>query len=735
MLWFEGDKKTQIEDLEKQLKKEQDKKKVEEGKLRKKLDKEKAKLDEEKDKRIEVLRERNELMAEKIVIVEKLDIAESNWVDLKMKVNELEGEWEENRASYQKSIEDLRTQNTTLRDRISNKDKEKESEVNLKKKEISDLQFAIEVRKGHFTNLLGDLENKREEIIEMKKYVDEMRNRAERAERLAEELKEEKKRKNERTSAQMTPPVAEPEKPKPLLAKHEKPTQESMIEEEESDCQEGENTLLQTTGGGACADLDSTGYKFKEPEVPQKRRTIRKKSSKDKRGESSEDSSQSEDRKRDRQGRRKNSESTQSEDKEMIETMKNEIKTQKKKHEKELKEIKEELRKKNLEILNKENEISSTVKTPPRGKKGVVIITITDENRHRISNLLGGMLQNDDGSFSRTPMSETWARNKDHQLISRHDSAPLKPDCLDNIPEHPNPTTMDLKWSHVGEWRDVPMKTDGTGAAESKENRVGRIEPYIDTDGKIKKAICYGSDMSNLKGWYDLDEVKKVFPNWDISGPSIYYNGKRYSGTIRRELQEGKKNNAPPGDQSSRDIQGGRGKGKGRGSNGNSRGASGYSRGSYHNQSKGRGKDDYDRDYKKWDDWQSAGTSRGKRSQDEFSDYSSYSDSHEKSKRRESPGYYTREFEDKEKKRARSPSQERYSRRDRSIDRQRERRDHYCERREHRSGYDSSRDYNSDRQGRRDHSPRHRQERQDDRGRNRRDYSTEEGRRYPGHNR
>merc|ERR1711895_262315 len=166
-------RKTQIEDLEKQLKKEQ-------------------------DKRIEVLKERNELMAEKIVIVEKLDIAESNWVDLKMKVNNLEGEWEENRTSYQRSIEDLRTQNTTLRDRLSNKDKEKETEVNLKKKEISDLQYSIIVRKGNFNNLLGDLENKKEEIKEMQKYVDEMRNRAERAERLAEELKKEKKGKNEK---------------------------------------------------------------------------------------------------------------------------------------------------------------------------------------------------------------------------------------------------------------------------------------------------------------------------------------------------------------------------------------------------------------------------------------------------------------------------------------------------------------------------------------------------------
>merc|ERR1711895_63370 len=193
-------RKTQIEDLEKQLKKEQDKRKVEEGKLRKKLDKEKAKLDEEKEKRIEVLKERNELLAEKNAIVEKLDIAESNWVDLKMKVDDLEGEWERNRASYQRSIE---------------------------------------------------------------------------------ELKKEKKGKDEKTSAQMTPPVAEPEKPKPLLAKHEKPTQGSMIEEEESDCQEEDNPLLQTTEGGACADLDDTDYKFKEPETPQKRRTGRKKSSKD----------------------------------------------------------------------------------------------------------------------------------------------------------------------------------------------------------------------------------------------------------------------------------------------------------------------------------------------------------------------------------------------------------------------------------------------------------------------
>merc|ERR1711895_416749 len=210
------------------------------------------------------------------------------------------------------------------RDELSNKDKEKEKEVNLKKKEISDLQYTIGVRKGHFTNLMKDLENKKEEIKDMQKYLDEMRDRAERAEKSAEELKKEKKGRSEKTHTQMTPPVAELEKPRPLVATHEKPEQVSMIEEEESDNQGEDNTLLQTTGGGACADIEDTDHKFTEPEVPRKKR----------------------------------------------------------------KEMKEELRKKDLEIKNRESEISSTVKTPPRGKEGVVVITITDENRNSLSNLL-----------------------------------------------------------------------------------------------------------------------------------------------------------------------------------------------------------------------------------------------------------------------------------------------------------------------------------------------------------
>merc|ERR1712121_548126 len=112
-----------------------------------------------------------------------MGIAESNWVDLKVRIDELEDEWEGSRASYHKTIDELRTQTISQRDELSNKDKEKETEVNLKKKEISDLQYAIEVRKGNFNNLMKDLENKKEEIKDMQMYLDEMRDRAERAEK------------------------------------------------------------------------------------------------------------------------------------------------------------------------------------------------------------------------------------------------------------------------------------------------------------------------------------------------------------------------------------------------------------------------------------------------------------------------------------------------------------------------------------------------------------------------
>merc|ERR1712121_363142 len=116
-----------------------------------------------------------------------------------MKIELLEVEWEENRKNYMKSISDLRDDNTSLRGQLSNKDKEKQTELNLQEKKIKELQYAIEVRKGNFNSLMTDLKNKSKEVEDMKKYVEEMRDHAGKAENVAAELRKEKKMKSEKT--------------------------------------------------------------------------------------------------------------------------------------------------------------------------------------------------------------------------------------------------------------------------------------------------------------------------------------------------------------------------------------------------------------------------------------------------------------------------------------------------------------------------------------------------------
>ena len=750
-----AEKRARIETLEEELKKERKQSKAEENKLRKRLDKEKTKTEEEKartevekEARIKELTEKNELIIEKNDVKDRLDIAEAQWTALKMDLNQMDTEWETTRKNLLKTIKELRDETNSLRDQLSNKDKEKKSEVLVKEAKIKELEYGIEIRSGNTKSLINDLKNRTKEVEDLKKYAEEMRETAERAEKRAKDLRKEMKElkaREERAKTQNKPPVTEHEKSGTLLAVQEKP-QEIMIEEGESDISHS----FMSAEEGACAadaDLDSTCGKFKKPESRPKRKTEKKSSNRERRESSSEDSSQSGSRKRDRQGRRKDSETSQNEDKEMVDSLKEEIRKMqesKKKQEremKEMKEVKEELERKYIEIRDRENMMSSTMSTPSKGKKSVVIIDITDENRDRVSTLLGGLLSNDNGSYSSTPMSETWKNNKEIQLVARYDSAPPRPSFLDNIPEHPDPSTLDCVWSFKGEWRDAPRKANGTGA-RGTDTRVARIEPYVDYDGRIKKAICYGPKMGDLKVWFDFEEVKKVFPNWDTSQETVYYNNKTYSGTLKREYLEERKGKKPSGDQS-KDIQEGGEKGKGK-RGGYSGGATGYSRGNLHNRGGGGKRSEArNREYKEWDDWQSAGASRGGRSQDEMSEFSTYSEPQGRSRRNESPGYYTKRFSEA-RKRNWSPNPDRNNRRERSMERHRDNRDHYSGRRDQGSGHDS-RDYSSDRNerrelspnrhGRREHSPRqrNRQERYGDRTRDRKEYSSNEGRGYSGH--
>merc|ERR1711895_182475 len=82
------------------------------------------------------------------------------------------------------------------------------------------------------------------------------------------------------------------------------------------------------------------------------------------------------------------------------------------------------------------------------------------------------------------------------------------------------------------------------------QTRIGRIEPYIDLTGTIKKAISYGTDKGSLGPWYNLEDVKETFPKWIIPDPPRYYNNKNFNPQIRRDLldnrQEKKKYKTPP---------------------------------------------------------------------------------------------------------------------------------------------------------------------------------------------
>ena len=335
------------------------------------------------------------------------------------------------------------------------------------------------------------------------------------------------------------------------------------------------------------------------------------------------------------------------------------------------------------------------------------VVQIDQWNREQVSLEHNGMIMREDGSLIRTPQYETFLKNMDTQLKKSYSTTPTMPEELGKIPDHPQPTDMDLGWSYRGEWQETPVDPNQEGK-DQEECRVARVEPYIDTDGIIKKALSYGDEAEHLKIWFILEDVLKAYPKWKMSIPSKYFNNKKFSKTARRDLQENKKRgNNPPGDQSTKDIQGGRGGWRGRGR--------GYWRGGYQPYSSGigRGRPAYDSD----------------RREKEYRDWDESQDS--KGRDRDNQGYYTKEYE--EKKRARSPSRgERPNREDRDY----QRREYSTDRRRDSSRREPSpdrREYAPERRSRWDYSPDQGPERRRDRSR--REYTPEKGRRYPGQER
>ena len=220
----------------------------------------------------------------------------------------------------------------------------------------------------------------------------------------------------------------------------------------------------------------------------------RRRGSKGRVEDSSEDGSQIDERK-DHPSKRKNSSTSQKDDKlnEKIEAMEKMMEEQKKMYEEQVEKMSKELKMREIEVKNKEEEEGSNKvhqivpETTPPLIKGVVVVEINENNESKVSTIHNGMIENPDGTLSRTPQSETWVKNRDLQLKKTYETTPRMPEYLYSIPGHPTPTNLDLSWSFVGDWYDVPINPNHSGA-EGEKTRVARIEPYIDINGIIKKA-------------------------------------------------------------------------------------------------------------------------------------------------------------------------------------------------------------------------------------------------------
>merc|ERR1711895_290830 len=112
--------------------------------------------------------------------------------------------WEKEGVKYESRIDQMKTKTTQLKAEMNNIEKVNETSMNLKIKEVVDLQDKLRVRQAQFKNLKTDMDNKSEEVRDIQESLDGMR---ERAEKVVVELKKKKERR-EKAQTQAIPPVA-----------------------------------------------------------------------------------------------------------------------------------------------------------------------------------------------------------------------------------------------------------------------------------------------------------------------------------------------------------------------------------------------------------------------------------------------------------------------------------------------------------------------------------------------
>ena len=105
---------------------------------------------------------------------------------------------------------------------------------------------------------------------------------------------------------------------------------------------------------------------------------------------------------------------------------------------------------------------------------------------------------------------------------------------------HPQPTLLNLRYSHSGYWVLAPKaRGDKTGPFYLNHN-IARIEPYIDLQGNVKEAVAYGRDMNMkiMQIWFDLDKVKAARGSWIFPEIPYFYNSRKWKNKLRREHEK-----------------------------------------------------------------------------------------------------------------------------------------------------------------------------------------------------
>ena len=89
---------------------------------------------------------------------------------------------------------------------------------------------------------------------------------------------------------------------------------------------------------------------------------------------------------------------------------------------------------------------------------------------------------------------------------------------------HPEPSNLNLKYSHNGEWVKVPKEKWDSSGPDYTYFHMGRLERYLDNKGNLKMAVAYGRTKEDLKSWFNYETLREFLGNWVLPTVPYWYN-------------------------------------------------------------------------------------------------------------------------------------------------------------------------------------------------------------------